>query len=249
MQRPAVAPLALPNEHGGWGFLLEPVVLGLLVAPSQAGSLIGLAALFAFLMRHPLRLAASDLLRRRVYPRTRVCLLLAAAYGAVAAAAIGGAAMTGPWRALLPLAGGAAAFAVQFAFDARNRTRELTPEIAGALAGATVAAAIALAGGSANAIALAVAVLSASRAVPSILFIRAALRGGGHAVSLALHVAAIGIAAALWSAGAAPAIAIAAMVLLLIRAIATRPNTPAKTIGIRELAWGAAVVLAIGLAY
>ena len=28
--------LALPTEHGGWGITLEPVVLGLLVAPTVA---------------------------------------------------------------------------------------------------------------------------------------------------------------------------------------------------------------------
>ena len=28
--------IALPPEHGAWGFLLEPIVLGLLVAPSLA---------------------------------------------------------------------------------------------------------------------------------------------------------------------------------------------------------------------
>ena len=29
--------VALPVEHGGWGISLEPVVLGLLVAPSASG--------------------------------------------------------------------------------------------------------------------------------------------------------------------------------------------------------------------
>ncbi|MDX2007394.1 MAG: hypothetical protein SFU83_19325 [Meiothermus sp.] len=28
--------VALPNEHGGWGFTLEPILLGLLVAPGEA---------------------------------------------------------------------------------------------------------------------------------------------------------------------------------------------------------------------
>src|ERR1044072_2044638 len=33
-------PLALPTEHGGWGFLLEPLVLAMIVAPSWIGALI-----------------------------------------------------------------------------------------------------------------------------------------------------------------------------------------------------------------
>ncbi|VAV92581.1 Putative membrane-spanning protein, partial [hydrothermal vent metagenome] len=28
-----VRSIALPTEHGGWGFTLEPILLGLLVAP------------------------------------------------------------------------------------------------------------------------------------------------------------------------------------------------------------------------
>ena len=32
----SIRPLAVPNEHGGWSFLLEPIVLALVVAPSLA---------------------------------------------------------------------------------------------------------------------------------------------------------------------------------------------------------------------
>lgn len=46
--------LALPAEHGGWGFVLEPVVLGLLVCPSRPGGALALAATATFLAHHPL---------------------------------------------------------------------------------------------------------------------------------------------------------------------------------------------------
>jgi hypothetical protein len=46
--------VVIPSEHGGWGLTLEPVVLGLLVAPSIAGLAIGVAAFLAFLVRTPL---------------------------------------------------------------------------------------------------------------------------------------------------------------------------------------------------
>ncbi|MCB0972737.1 MAG: YwiC-like family protein, partial [Acidimicrobiales bacterium] len=61
--------MAMPTEHGGWGLTLEPVVLGLLVAPSIAGTCIGLAAIVAFLARTPLRIVLVDLRRRRWLPR------------------------------------------------------------------------------------------------------------------------------------------------------------------------------------
>ena len=63
-------PVALPAEHGGWGFLAEPVVLGLVLAPSAAGLCLALAALAAFLARHPLRLALIDRRKGVRYPRT-----------------------------------------------------------------------------------------------------------------------------------------------------------------------------------
>jgi hypothetical protein len=40
----ALRPLALPSEHGGWGILLEPIAIGLLVAGSWSGVLVGAAA-------------------------------------------------------------------------------------------------------------------------------------------------------------------------------------------------------------
>ena len=39
--RPLWRSVAIPTEHGGWGLTLEPVVLGLAVAPSLAGIALG----------------------------------------------------------------------------------------------------------------------------------------------------------------------------------------------------------------
>ncbi|MGZ5477500.1 MAG: YwiC-like family protein, partial [Thermoanaerobaculia bacterium] len=80
----SIRPLAVPSEHGGWGLLLEPVVLAMLVAPSAAGALIGMGAGAVFLMRHPLKLAMHDRLQGRQHPRSGVCELLAAGYGVAA---------------------------------------------------------------------------------------------------------------------------------------------------------------------
>src|SRR6478752_5565662 len=55
--------VAVPSEHGGWGLTFEPVLLGLLVAQSWAGLALGVAAVFAFLVRTPMKLVAID--RRR----------------------------------------------------------------------------------------------------------------------------------------------------------------------------------------
>ncbi len=59
-RRICIRPIALPVEHGGWGLLFEPIVLGLLLAPSPAGLFISLGATGAFLAR--LRNSISQLL-------------------------------------------------------------------------------------------------------------------------------------------------------------------------------------------
>lgn len=240
-------PLALPNEHGGWGFLLEPVVLGLIVAPSLAGLLLGAGALAGFLARHPLRLAASDGLRRRFYPRTRACLVLAAGYGTIALAGCTAGVLLAP-QALLPLLGGATIALLQFTYDARNRGREIVPEIAGAFAGAAILTSIAVAGRVAWAEALALTILVLARSVPSIVFVRAALRNAGRTMTISLHVVGIAAAIALSIAHVAPPAGVAATTVMLVRAVATREGTPARMIGIRELIYGTAYVLLIGIA-
>ena len=78
--------VAMPPEHGGWGFLLEPIVLGMLVAPSWAGLFWGVAALGAFLAQHPLKLAYTDRKRGRRYARTAAAERVLLIYAGVALA-------------------------------------------------------------------------------------------------------------------------------------------------------------------
>ena len=49
-----------PREHGSWSLALEPLALGLLVAPSLAGTWFALAVLAGFLARRPLKMAVKD---------------------------------------------------------------------------------------------------------------------------------------------------------------------------------------------
>lgn len=242
-----IRPLALPVEHGGWGFVIEPVILGLLVVPSWAGLMIGIAVVAAFLARHPLRLAAGDWMRRR-YPRTIVCERLALAYGTAAIAAMVFAVAMTDARILIPFAIAAPLGLAQFAFDIRNRGHATAPEIAGAVAAGVTAAAIALAGGRSLTLASTLWLLTILRSVPAIVFVRAALGKQRRSIAIALHVVAIGVAIVLWQQRLAPVAAIIAMALLLGRVLLTRHAVPPRTIGMRELAFGAVTVLLIGTA-
>jgi hypothetical protein len=242
--RVALRPVALPTEHGGWGFLFEPLVLGLAVAPSWAGLLIAFAAIFGFLTRQPLKFAMQDALRRKRYPRTRVCWRFATIYASGAAVAVAMAAALHGWRILVPFAAVAPLAIVALVADARNQSRALLPELAGAIAMTSTAASIAIAGGRSWTVAFTLVALLVARGVPSILYVRALLqRAHGKMAagwpSIALHVLAIiaGWFAAGW-------IAALAMTILLVRAVwgVTHEVPRAKTVGWREIAYGTLTV-------
>ena len=246
--------VVLPAEHGGWAFLGEPMLLGLLVAPSAAGALLALAAVAAFLTRQPLRLWAGDRRRGRSYPRTvlaaRVLAVLAALGLAATAGALGLA--RGPaWLALVPAG---ALGAVAIAADLSLRSREALAEIAGALALTFLATAIALAGSWTTAPAFALAAALAARFVPTILFVRARLRlDRGERPSFAPSWIAHGLAVAGMGALAGrellPWAAVAVTGLLLLRAAyglsPWRPRLRTAMLGVTEIAFGLVVVLAL----
>ncbi len=83
---PRMRGVVIPSEHGGWGLTLEPIVLGLAVAPSIPGLMIGVMALATFLFRTPFKIAAGDILRRRRLPRTLLAVQAAGQNGLPGAA-------------------------------------------------------------------------------------------------------------------------------------------------------------------
>jgi len=252
---PSLRPLALPAEHGGWGFLFEPLVLAMLAAPSWCGALLCLAAIGGFLTRQPLKLAMQDLLRKRRYPRTKFCAMFAASYAGAAAVAVIAAIAFGGWRIAIPYAVVAPLAIVNIVYDARNKSRALLPEITGPIAMASSAAAIAIAGGKTLPVAFALMALVALRGLPAVIWVRTLLaRAHGQSrsgfVATIAHVIALVLGALLWRAHVAPFIAVIMLAALLARAAyaLARPVPPARTIGWREIAWGTAYVVAIGVA-
>lgn len=256
--RPASGPvswktIALPAEHGGWGLLGEPLVLGLVLAPTTAGACLATAALFAFLARQPLRLALIDRRKGVRYPRTAVAERFFASFlaAAVALLALALAAARAPfWPALAA----AAPFAlVALVHDALGRGREALAEAAGAVALSASTAAIALAGGFDPPAAFAASGLLALRALTSVLYVRARIRldrglPSGPRTALAAHAGALLAASLLARAGAAPWLGALAFAVLLARSALglsrrRRPVRPQR-LGFQELAYG---VLTLGL--
>jgi hypothetical protein len=249
--------VALPNEHGVWGFLLEPIVLGLLLVPSGAGALVAAGSIFGVLVQHPAAIAAADARSGRNLPRSHLARGAAVVYGTLALYCLAFGAALGQPLALVPLALAAPAGLVVMHYDRLGRSRALAPELAGALALPTIAAAIVLVGGGAVETAVVATLALLARTVPTVLYVRARLRvekgtplaeaGAGPAVA-ASAVAAVAVALGV-VVGILPWPAAVAFGLLLARAAhglsPWRKPARATTVGVREIAFGLVVTLAL----
>jgi hypothetical protein len=245
--------VALPVEHGGWGFLVEPVVLGLVLAPSAAGFCLAGAAVAAFLVRHPLRLVLLDWRKRARYPRTALAERFVLLYGATALSLVTLAAALARAPFWPAIALGAPPAVVALLYDLRGRSREALPEAAGGVALGASASAIALAGGLPAGPAFGAWALLALRGVTAILFVRARLRldrglPAGIPQALGSHGAAVAGSIGLARAGWGPWLGVLALVLMLLRAAhglsPRRPSLRPQALGFRELGW-ALVALAL----
>lgn len=241
--------VALPREHGGWGLTLEPVLLGLLVAWSVAGTLIAVAAFGAFLIRTPLKVAAVDIRRDQWRPRSTLALKVAGLELLIVLGATAGAIAGAGWSWLIPAAFAAPLVGVSFWYDVRSRSRRLTPELCGAVGMAAVTASIVLAGGGDATLGVALAMILAGRSVGAIVFVRvqiARLRRPGSSVGrsdLAQFVAAAVGAAAVAVDIHALAGAAAIVGFGCIHAVQSRrPLRPIKAVGVQQMVFGLVLV-------
>jgi hypothetical protein len=244
----SVASVFLPKEHGSWSLALEPLALGLLVAPSWAGGALAGAALAGFFARRPLKAALdpADSPRRTTARRTLGLWAMLAVVGLVEMLVLA------PWVALWPLLPAAVLGAVFVWFDAQGDSRAAAAEVAGSAAFAFVPAAFATLAGLPVAVALALAVLALARSVPTVLVVRTCLRlakGALAARALPLQVSAVALAAlvALGARGLVPVVAVVFGAILFVRALwllgPWRPAWPAKRIGMMEAILGLLYVL------
>jgi hypothetical protein len=250
--------VAVPKEHGGWGFLLDPILLGLLVAPSPAGLFLVLLDLAAFLARTPLKIVWKDTQRGRRYARTAAALkalfvyAVLAVFSLVAALILGGPLPLAPLFLVLPLA------AAVLYFDLLSTSRKLLPELIAPLSLSAVLASMALADGWAWPAMLALWAIPLMRSLPAVVYVRARLRlerekEAGVGTAVMLHVLALLISLALVWADLLPWLAAAAMAILLGRAVyglsPYRREMSVKSLGWSEIVFGLLTVILSALGY
>ena len=258
--RPAKKPwksVALPASYGSWSLVSEPILLGLLVAPTWAGLLLALVGFFSFLIYQPLKIILADRRRGRTYARTRLAAQFALLYLVLLTvsllAAIG---LVGPLP-LLPLAIAAPLMVIYVIYDQRPG-RNWQSELIAPVAFSAISAAVALAAGWEYAPAFALWAVMAARAVPAVLYVRARLRlAKGQPVATApavvSHLLALVLIGALVWVGLVPWTAVLAFLILLFRAVLGlskyRRDFPPMTLGWIETATGLVVVLIVAVGY
>ena len=250
-RRSTLRTVAVPTEHGGWGLTAEPAVLGLLVEPSLAGLCIAVAAFVAFVARTPLKVLLVDRARQRHSDRHAVARRVLAVEAVVLAGLVAGALASADGPFLWPVLVAAPLVVVELWFDMRSRSRRLVPELAGSVGIASVVAMIVLAGGGTVRLGVALWLVLAGRAVTSLSHVRAQVaRIHGRPVdSTSMLLGDLGAVALVVAAEIVdPAVvggAVAVVVLVVVQRVLARGDVPpAKVLGLRQMAMGAAVVLA-----
>jgi hypothetical protein len=249
--------IALPTEHGAWGFLLEPILLGLLLASSWLGLSFALVMLGLFLLHQPLKIAVKDRLKGIRTNRSYWAEGFALIYGGIALLFILPVLWQSASQIYLLLGVMLPFMLVQAFYDFRNQSRELFPELAGAIALGLSASVIVRLENWDFAPALALWLLTIARAVPSILFVRALLRKlKGKDVQFwgvyLLHGLAILVCLALAFTTLLPYSSVLVMLILALRAYLSL-NHPkpiaAKIIGFREIGYGLMTVVLTALGF
>ncbi|WP_421119639.1 YwiC-like family protein [Aquihabitans daechungensis] len=253
-RRSTLRSVLAPTEHGGWGLTLEPVLLGLVVAPSWSGVGLGISATILFLARTPFKILLVDLHRNRRLPRTRMAAGAVGCYALALSGCLAVPLVQAPVATWLPLIVIAPMVGTELWYDMRSRGRRLVPELAGAIGIAGVAAMIVIADARPASVAGACWVLLAARAVTSIINVRDLVQGlhgrrRNPASVWAGDIAALSLAAvavAIEPAATVGAVAIAALIVVQ-RLLRLRRTPRAVILGITQTGLGLVVVAATAI--
>jgi YwiC-like protein len=250
--------IALPNEHGSWGILFEPLVAAVAIAFSVVAPFVALLFIGAFLMRQPLRIYLADLKAGRNLPQTAAARKYVLFYTVIFAAGLAGTLVTASLTSLIPLAIVAPLAGVQIYYDVARRSRQLVPELTGAIALSSSAAVIALAAGWTPAAAAALSVIFVFRLIPSILYVRNRLfleKGKKYsaAIPVLAHAVALLGTITLVSYELCSILTVTMIAVLFVRSLiglsSFHRKRKAMQIGVHEVIYGALTVLSVILGH
>ena len=250
--------IALPLEHGAWGFLFEPLIAGLLISATVSGAFISIFFVGAFLCRQPLKFVAGDLMSGKRLPRTAVAVRWLIYFSTIAAFGAMGIYFTVEPRSLIPLVISAPVGVYLIMQDASRKSRETLPELLGATILASSIASLTLAAGHSYIFAGAMWLTMVSRLIPSVIYVRNRLRlqkGKDYSMvwPFVAHAAALIVLAVLAFFGLGSILTVAVAAFLLERSVtglsAARKQQTAKRLGVREVIYGIVYALSVVVGY
>ncbi len=253
-----VKTIALPIEHGSWGFVFEPLTTALLIAFSPSAIWIALLVVGAFLTRQPLKVLLNDWRAGRNLPQTLVARKFTLIYGAIFSVGLAGSLLFVKSDAFLPFLLILPFAAYQIYCDASRKSRELFPELMSAVAISSSIAVIALADNWTLASAFALWAIFAARLISSILYVRNRLRlekgkEFSKLVPILSHVAALILVGALAFEDLSPRLTVIMFAVLLGRAAVGlspyRKKVKAMKIGVWEVVYGTLTALSVVLGF
>ncbi|MGD9898618.1 MAG: YwiC-like family protein [Calditrichaceae bacterium] len=250
--------IALPQEHGSWGYTLEPVFLGLLTVFSFDGLILGIAAMAAFMSRNPLKIwfkerkSTKNRIKARYAGNFSIFYLILSSIGFGYVLLFVGQMMLVPMVMVFPF------IIVYVIFDASNQAKSLLPELSGAAAFAMMGSLIAMAGGWIIFDALFLWVISMGRSVTTTLYVRTRLnlrRNEETQIGFQrmTHSAVIMIFFVLYLIKKIPLLAVIGVIILTVRSETGilpvfRQQLP-KSIGVQEFIFGAVYVSLVAAGY
>jgi len=253
-----VKSITLPVEHGAWGFLLEPLAAGLIIAPGIGALFIAILSVGAFLIRQPLKFLVGDWRQKRSLPRTVVARRFVLIFGSIALTGLLGSLLFAPLHSLAPFVLVAPVVVYLIIQDAARQTREIVPELLAAVALASTITVLALAAGFAYLFAFSLWAIILARLIPSVLYVRSRLRlEKGKAFSrsapIAAHAVALISVASLCYFDVASILTALMAALLTVRAVFGlshyRETLKARVIGIWEVIYGVSYASSIAIGY
>ncbi len=250
--------VALPIEHGSWGFLLEPLVAGLAVAPSMASPWIALLVIGAFLLRQPLKVILIDRQNTRWLPQTKSAIKFAVIYVAIFSVGLMGSISFARPESFIPFVLVVPFVAYQIYCDSTRNSRQLHAELLGSIAISSSIAVIALADQWTYPMAFALWAVIAARSIPAILYVRNRLnleKGKNFSIAIPAlaHTIALIAIGLMVIYGLVPSLLLPLFSILLIRSVgglsSYRRRIKAVRIGIWEVVYGLMMVLSIIIGY
>ena len=253
-----VKSIALPVEHGSWGFLFEPLLAGLLIAPTIGGAFLSIFMIGAFLSRQPLKFVVGDYLQKKRLPRTAVAFRWTLYFASIATTGLIASIFTASPHSFVPLVIASPIVIYLILQDASRKSRETLVELLAASVLAASIASLSLAAAHAYAFAAAMWLIMLARLIPSVLYVKNRLRlekkkEYSVALPLGAHIAAAGALLALYALGFGSALTILVALFLLVRSItglsSKRRKLTAKQLGIREVVYGCVYALSVVAGY